>query len=308
MTTTPAKSQDTRHLSPLVSIVMGSFNRKWYLQQTVACLRHELKSVGGEIIIVEGGSTDGSVEWLAHQKDVVLILQHNKGAWQGQPLERRTWGGFMNLGFKCARNKYVLMVSDDVILEAGALAKGVQEFEVALTSGEKLGALAFPWLEWPIQQKLWVRKVFGQVYVNHGLFLRQALEEVGWIDENYQFYFGDFDLCMKLRGKGYKISVAHNALAMHNYHANTFLRKSNTSLSQHDADKLLKKWSGVLPDVCRENLHQWEYMNGKLTPATLDVFSRRWRDPAFATYAISTYGKAWIKQIADKCSGIRADP
>jgi GT2 family glycosyltransferase len=279
-----------------VSIVLGSFNRKWYLQQTVACLRRELKAVGGEIIIVEGGSTDGSVEWLAKQKDVVLILQHNKGDWQGEPLERRSWGGFMNLGFKCARGKYILMVSDDVILERGALTNSIREFESALAAGQKLGALAFPWLEWPTLPKLWVRKVCGRVYVNHGLFLRTALEQVGWIDEGFQFYFADFDLCLRLTQAGYRIDIARDARALHNYHANTFLRKDNMDRAQGDKQYLLDKWQHVLRDVRPAQLNEWEFQTGCLTAETLQVFERRWRDPAFVRYALATYGRAWLRE------------
>lgn len=289
--------------TPLVSIVLGSFNRKWYLQQTVACLRRELKTVGGEIIIVEGGSTDGSVEWLVKQKDVILILQHNKGDWRGHPLEQRSWGGFMNLGFKCARGQYILMVSDDVILEAGALASGIQEFESALTAGQKLGALAFPWLEWPTQPKLWIRKVFGQIYVNHGLFLRAALEQVGWIDEGFQFYFADFDLCMRLIQAGYQIDISRGARALHNYHANTFLRKNNMDRAQGDKKYLLEKWHPLWQDANPSQLNEWEFQTGGLTPATLQVFERRWRSPAFVCYALATYGRAWLRQWADRWQG-----
>ena len=49
--------------------------------------------------------TDATIRWLARQKDIVSIIQHNRGKWQGKPIERRSWGYFMNQGFKCARGK-----------------------------------------------------------------------------------------------------------------------------------------------------------------------------------------------------------
>ena len=270
-----------------LSVVLGSYNRRWYLQQTLACLRRELADLSAEIIVVEGGSTDGSVAWLARQKDVVLILQHNRGRWQGRPLERRTWGGFMNLGFKAARGEWILMVSDDLILEAGAVRGALAEWEQAEAAGERWGALAFPWLEWPTQQKLWIRKVFNQPYVNHGLFRRSALAEVGWIDESFQFYFADFDLCQRLRERGYQVAISRTARALHNYHANTFLRAGNTAISGQDTELLLARWGHRLPGAGRDTLNQWDYVEGELAPETRRVFEHRWRDPAFAGYALT---------------------
>jgi len=300
LTTTPAASNP----GLTVSVVLGSFNRRWYLQQAIACLRRELAGIAAEIIVVEGGSTDGSVPWLARQKDVLLILQHNRGTWQGRPLERRTWGGFMNLAMKAARGKYVLMISDDCLLDAGALASGLTEFEQAASEGRNLGGLAFPFLEWPTIQQLWVRKVFGQVYVNHGLFLRSALEQVGWIDEGFEFYYADFDLCLRLLQAGYHIEVARGARALHSYHANTYLRKDNRDRAQGDRKRLLAKWSAVWPNADPAQLNQWEYREGHVTPALLRVFERRWRSPAFARYAIATYGKAWLREWIGRWQGL----
>ena len=293
--TTPAAPNPGR----TVSVVLGSFNRRWYLQQVIACLRRELTGVAAEIIVVEGGSTDGSVSWLTRQKDVLLILQHNRGAWRGRPLERRTWGSFMNLAMKAARGKYVLMISDDCLLDVGALANGLAEFEQAVREGRNLGALAFPFLEWPTQEKLWVRKVFDQVYVNHGLFLRAAMEQVHWIDEEFKFYFADFDLCMRLVQAGYEIGIARAAYALHNYHANTFLRSDNSATGNFDTARILAKWSGTSPEARPDQLKAWQYCEGQLTPATLHIFERRWRCPAFVRYALATYGEAWLRRQAN---------
>jgi len=201
----------------------------------------------------------------------------------------------MNLAMKCARGKYVLMISDDCLLDVGALTSGLAEFEAAVNAGRNLGALAFPFLEWPTQQKLWVRKGFGQVYVNHGLFLRAALEQVGWIDEGFRFYFADFDLCMRLIQSGYQIDVARGARALHSYHANTFLRKDNMGLAQGDTNRLLAKWREAWPDAKPSQLNEWEYQEGCVTSATLQIFERRWRSPNFIRYAFATYGKAWLQ-------------
>ena len=88
-----------------ISFVIGSYNRKKFLKATIKSILNEMNdtSINYEIIIVDGGSTDGSISWLSKQKNIILILQHNRGIWQGKRIERKSWGYFMNLGFKSAQ-------------------------------------------------------------------------------------------------------------------------------------------------------------------------------------------------------------
>jgi glycosyltransferase involved in cell wall biosynthesis len=62
-----------------VSIVLGSYNRLPFLKLTIESIRREMENSAHEIIVVDGGSTDGSMEWLIQQKDVLTIIQNNRG-------------------------------------------------------------------------------------------------------------------------------------------------------------------------------------------------------------------------------------
>lgn len=64
---------------PVVNVVLGSYNRKRFLKLTIDSIRKELESCdfSHEIIVVDGGSTDGAIGWLSKQKDIVSIIQHN---------------------------------------------------------------------------------------------------------------------------------------------------------------------------------------------------------------------------------------
>jgi len=94
---------------------------------------------------VDGGSTDGSLQYLAKQKDVITNIQHNRGEFRGKKIERRSWGYFINLGFNTSHGRYILMISDDCLLVPGALKNGVTLFEELLSKGQKIGAVAFCW-------------------------------------------------------------------------------------------------------------------------------------------------------------------
>ena len=71
-----------------VSVVLGTYNRLKFLRLTVQSIREELReaSFSHEIIVIDGGSTDGTLEWLPKQRDILTIIQHNHGTWQGRPI------------------------------------------------------------------------------------------------------------------------------------------------------------------------------------------------------------------------------
>lgn len=233
---------------PKVSIVLGSYNRKAFLRATIESIRDNGIAGPYEIIVVDGGSNDGSVEWLTSQKDIVTIVQHNRGEFRGRPIERRSWGYFMNLGFKAAEGKYVLMISDDCLLVPGAVNEGVRHFEGALATGKRLGALAFYWRNWPDQEEYNVGLTLGgRMFVNHGMYLRDALEEVGWIDEErYRFYHADGDLCLKLWEVGYVVEDCPTAYVEHFTHANLEVRASNLQQQQADWAAYVARWEPAL--------------------------------------------------------------
>ena len=228
-----------------VSIILGSYNRLNFLKITIKTIREELENCKFpfEIIVIDGGSLDGSLKWLIKQKDIIAIVQHNRGFWKGKKIDRKSWGYFMNLGFKIAKGKYICMVSDDCLIVPGAIKNGIKLFENKLSNKEKIGAIAFYFRDWPFNKKYHVNKNFEKIYVNHGLYLKDALKQVEYIDEeNYLFYGADIDLCMKLYQAGYDCVDCNQSFIEHYYHANKKVRASNDIFVDKDTKTLQKKW------------------------------------------------------------------
>lgn len=236
--------------SPKISVVLGTYNRLKFLKLTIESVRLELKTLAHEIIVVDGGSTDGTLEWLNQQKDILLILQHNRGEWHGQPIQGRSWGYFMNLAFKIAQGKYVCMLSDDCLVISNAIRNGYQLFEDMLLSGKKIGAAAFYFRDWPTQKKYHVCYTPAEfLYVNHGLYLNQALKDIGYADEErYKFYGADTDLCMRMRLAGYDVVESPDSYIEHYAHANIRVRSSNSKLMAADNDSLHDVWKEYMLD------------------------------------------------------------
>lgn len=235
----------------IVSIVIGSYNRLTYLQATIDTLRAEIKNLSAEIIIVDGGSTDGTMEWLVEQKDIITILQHNRGEWLGKKLKRRSWGYFMNLGFKVAQGKYICMISDDCLVVPGAIRNGVKQFDKELKADDKVGAMAFYWRNWPEQKDYWVGLAWGgRLFVNHGLYLREAMEKVGFVDEDsFFFYHADGDLSLRIWDAGYSIVDSPDSFIEHFSDANTEVRATNMEQQQKDWNTYTARWGYLkMPD------------------------------------------------------------
>jgi glycosyltransferase involved in cell wall biosynthesis len=248
-----------------VSIVLGTYNRKSFLKLTIESIRDEISHAAFpcEIIVVDGGSTDGTLRWLAKQKDIITIIQHNRGNWKGKEIIRQSWGHFMNLGFRCAQGKYICMLSDDCLVIPGAIINGYTEFESQIDLGKNVGAMAFFWRNWPVKKHYSVTHAKNNAtLVNHGIFLRKALEEVEYIDEQtYFFYHADSDVCLRLLEKGYQILESSDSYIEHYSHANLRIKLSNTQQSKQDWQAFYTRWKDVLNLDENDSQNSWLFTN-----------------------------------------------
>lgn len=237
---------------PVVSVVLGSFNRARLVKPAIESVRRELADINGEILVVDGGSTDGSIDWLLGQEDVITIVQRNRVAIDGVAMRRRSWGGFMNIAFRAAAGQYILMISDDCLLLPGAISAAVKRIEQANASGLRVGGCAFYFRNWPEEPAYYVQRTLGgNLMVNHGIYVRDALEAVGYADEDqYVFYKADTDLSLKIWQAGFHIIDSPGSICEHFLDPGEAARISNNAVMDFDRNVMRHRWPALVSKAC----------------------------------------------------------
>lgn len=200
---------------PLFTIVTASFNQGQYLEETIQSVRNQNRA-DVEHLVLDAGSTDGSVDILRAHNDALVYWISEKDA--GQPC---AW----NAGVRRARGKFVAFLnSDDLFLPGGldAIAHLAErepdaEWLVGGTEyfGEGSAALQYPGVA-PTRASDVLYFVAYAPQPGH-FFARTMLERVGPLDERMQFSF-DLDLMVRCALDGARSAATSQIVAAFRYH------------------------------------------------------------------------------------------
>lgn len=98
-----------------VSIVAGTWNRLPLLQQMVYSVRKSAGAISYEIVLTDGGSTDGTLAWIKDEPDIRLI-EHG---------ELRGAIAAFNDASAIAIGHYVILSNDDIIYRGDSIRRAV---------------------------------------------------------------------------------------------------------------------------------------------------------------------------------------
>ena len=215
------------NLQPPASIIIPNWNGVHHLPTCLDSLRRQ-SYPDFEVIVVDNGSTDGSLELLArdYPEVKVVALPENRG-----------FAGGVNAGIREARGEIVAVFNNDAEADpcwlgelAGALARHPEagmatpkvllfdRREVINTTGDFYGVDGVPG-----NRGVWQRDegqfndeeyVFGAAGVA-AAYRRAMLDEVGLLDEGLISYCEDVDLAWRAQLAGWKCVYVPKAVVYH---------------------------------------------------------------------------------------------
>ena len=179
----------------LVSIITPSFNQAQYLEATMrSVLDQDYEPI--EYIVVDGGSTDGSVEIIKKYADRLAWWVSEKD--QGQT-------SALNKGFALASGDILAWLNSDDTYEPGAITEAVQYLKTHPETGLLYGDANFINAQgevigkFPSRQTDYHRLRQGYVHVSQqaSFFRADLWRQVGPLDPSFYFAM-DYDLWVRL--------------------------------------------------------------------------------------------------------------
>ncbi len=224
-----------------LSIVIVNWNTLDLLRDCLESVFKETAGIRFEVIVVDNGSTDGSIEMVKKDfPDVRLIENH----------ENRGYSTANNQGIELAEGRYICLLNSDTVIIDNALAKlnqfldgnaeagaitcllvnpdGSPQFGSALGETNLLYMLS---VETGLYKKFPKSRVWGKPflgYLDHSkthelevcpsaviTIRREVFENTGLLDENIFFGTIDWDYSLRMRRKGWKLFFLPEAKVLH---------------------------------------------------------------------------------------------
>jgi glycosyltransferase involved in cell wall biosynthesis len=192
-------SSDSGSSAPVPSVVVPNLDNAEFLALTLQCL--EAQQVADlDVMIVDGGSTDGSVEIIeawARDHGARWISERDEGQAQA-----------INKGFRMARGDIVSWLNSDDTLPAGSVSRAVEEFardpDLDFLWGfclyvDQLGQplrIGNPYVRWDLAELRGRRNFVAQP---GSWFRRSLFDRFGYLDESYDFAF-DYEIFLRIAG------------------------------------------------------------------------------------------------------------
>ena len=212
---------------PLVSVVIVNWNG---LDDTKLCLAHTHKQTYKdiEIIVVDNGSTDGSVNYLRSLSDIVLVEN---------PTNRGFTGGHI-AGYRAAKGKYILLLNNDAVMEEHYIERAVDIMQMNDTIGA-VGGRAYLWDDNnplldvtndfyayqninPITAEGIFTKidegVLQEVNTVSGscvMVRRSVIENIGYLHNPFFAYYEESDLFARMKRVGYRVMYSPELAIWH---------------------------------------------------------------------------------------------
>jgi GT2 family glycosyltransferase len=254
-----------RRAIPKLSFILVNWNTKGYILEALRSIEDTVHEYQYLIFVVDNGSTDGSPQAIKEAFPRVRLIRSARNL------------GFaraVNQALAQARGGYCVLLNSDARLMKGAIKTltafmeenpdvGIAGGQLMNEDGSKQNSIAtFPSLATELLNKRLLRVLFPRKYPGKEqeyhtpldvdslvgaciIVRRQAIEEVGKLDEGYFFFMEETDWCLRMKKKGWRISFVPGARILHLQGASASLAKSETRIEYYRSRyRFFTKWYG----------------------------------------------------------------
>lgn len=185
-------------------VLIATHNRLGLLKKSINSVIDNTK-IPNEVIVIDGGSTDGTIEYLKKRKDITPVFQ-NKLLGTARAYNR-VWRKI-----KC---QYTVWLSDDTEITKGSLDLAVNILE----KGDDIGMVGLKMKDTMGTGKkisyMGGISEYGILNCNHGVLTYHLLKSVGFFNENYRSYTIDPDLTASVLCTGKKVVMTKKIAVLH---------------------------------------------------------------------------------------------
>ena len=242
---------------PLISIITPSFNQAPWLEATIKSVLNQTQS-NFEYIIIDGGSTDGSV-------DIIKKYADKLSYWQSQPDGGQANG--LNIGYKKSKGKLIAYLNADDLLEPTAVETIIRTYEVnnemavyygKCKSIDVDGNLVKEGEGSPVNFQLLIKDgMLPNIYQPACFFNRRYLDPDQFVDPDYHYAF-DYKLILSLAAKK-SFMFLNRDMASYRIH--------NTSKSHLNKVEAYKEKLSIQEKYSKRNFFLWKWRRLKLVIA-----------------------------------------
>jgi GT2 family glycosyltransferase len=200
-----------------ISVVIPNFNGEDLLKKNLSkiiALEKDRKNLIQEIIIVDDGSTDGSVKYIKENFPKIRLIKHKVN--RGVP-------SVLNTGVRSAKGDLVLIISIDMEPDKNLILNLLPHFEDSKIFGISFGKKetgpekAFwkdGFIEFKFEKESKETKRIFYLRMAEGIFRRYVWIDLGGMDEKLfsPFFWEDLDICYRAAKRGYQCLLEPKAI------------------------------------------------------------------------------------------------
>jgi len=192
-------------MKPELVVVIGTRNRREILEKCLNALIEKINT-HHQIIVIDAGSTDGTIEYLQSVKGIHLVCD-------GRPIGQAQ---SYNRVFRSLDCQYICWLSDDNFVLPGMLDTAVD----ILRGNNKIGLVALKVKD--VTGRHTDKPYLGGLYktgilnCNQGVIRSDLFRKIEYFDESFKNYGIDPDVTTKVLLSGYRV-VYTKAIAIHHF-------------------------------------------------------------------------------------------